>query len=109
MIGSARVTYYRHVSIKGYRAQHGEKGRRVRMKRKQSSNYSAEREFSRKLRQEQKSSVNQLFTGGELLAVLPTGFGKSRIFKVLALAKEGGVVIVIKWGWKGYATPTSRL
>ena len=60
-------------------------------------------------RLEQKSSVKQLFTGGDLLAVVPTGFGKSLIFHVLALAKEGCVVIVIKRAWKAYATPTSRL
>ena len=33
----------------------------------------AERGFSRELQQEQKSSVKQLFTGGDLFAVLPTG------------------------------------
>ena len=60
----------------------------------------AERRFSRELPQ---SSVKQLFTGGDLLAVLTTGFGKSLI------AKEGCVVIVIKRAWKAYATPTSRL
>ena len=68
-----------------------------------------EQGFSRELQQEQKSSVKRLFTGGDLLAVLQTGFGKSLIFQVLALAKEGCVVVVIKWGWKAYATPTSCL
>ena len=58
-------------------------------------NFLAERGFSRELRQEQKSSVKQLFTGGDLLAVLPTGFGKSLIFQVLALLKEDCVVVVI--------------
>ena len=43
-------------------------------------NFLLERGFNRELRQEQKSSVKQLFTRGDLLAVLPTGFGKSLIF-----------------------------
>lgn len=33
--------------------------------------------FSRELRQEERCSVKQLFSRGDLLAVLPTGFGKS--------------------------------
>jgi len=33
-----------------------------------------------KLREEQNFSVKQLFKGGDLLSVLPTGFGKSLIF-----------------------------
>ena len=55
----------------------------------------AERGFSHELRQEQKSSGKQLFTGGDVLAVLPTGFGKSMIFQLLALMKEDCVVLVI--------------
>ena len=55
----------------------------------------AKRGFSRELRQEQKCSVKQLFTGGDLLAVLPTGFGKSMIFQLLALTKEDSVILVI--------------
>ena len=47
-------------------------------------NFLSEREFNRELRQEQKSSVKQIFTGGYLLAVLPTGFGKRLIFQLLA-------------------------
>ncbi|KAK2550325.1 hypothetical protein P5673_029025 [Acropora cervicornis] len=47
------------------------------------------------LRQEQKSSVKKLFTGGDLLAVLPTGFGKSLIFQLLALVNDDHVVLVI--------------
>ena len=43
-------------------------------------NFLLERGFNRELRQEQKSSVKQLFTRGDLLAVLPTGFEKSLIF-----------------------------
>ena len=55
----------------------------------------ANRGFSRELRQEQKCSVKQLFTGGDVLAVLPTGFGKSMIFQLLALMKEDSVILVI--------------
>ena len=41
-------------------------------------NFLSERRFNRELRQKKKSSVKQLFTGGDLLAVLPTGFGKTK-------------------------------
>lgn len=58
-------------------------------------NFLAERGFSRELRQEQKSSIKQLLSGGYVLAVLPTGFGKSMIFQLLALMKEASVVLVI--------------
>jgi len=58
-------------------------------------NFLPERGFNRELRQEQKSSVKQLFTGGDLLAVLPTGFGKSLIFQLLALVNDDHVVLVI--------------
>ena len=58
-------------------------------------NFLSERGFNRELRQEQKSSVKQLFTGGDLLAVLPTGFGKSLIFQLLALVNDDYVVLVI--------------
>ena len=56
-------------------------------------NFLSERGFDRKLRQEQKYSVKQLFTGGYLLAVLPTGFGKSLIFELLALVNDDHVVV----------------
>ena len=58
-------------------------------------NFLSERGFNRELRQEQKSSVKQLFTGGDLLTVLPTGFGKSLIFQRLALVNDDHVVLVI--------------
>ena len=58
-------------------------------------NFLSERGFNRELRQEQKSSVKQLFTGGYLLAFLPTGFGKSLIFQLLALVNDDHVVLVI--------------
>ena len=48
----------------------------------------AERGFNRLLRDKQKSSLRQLLGGGDLLAVVPTGFGKSLIFQALAMAKE---------------------
>ena len=38
----------------------------------QALNFLADRGFSRELRQEQKSCIKQLFTGGDVLAVLPT-------------------------------------
>ena len=59
------------------------------------STFLSERGFSHELRQEQKSSVKQLFMGGDVLAVLPTGFGKSMIFQLLALMREDSVVLVI--------------
>lgn len=52
-------------------------------------NFLSERGFNRELRQE------QLFSGGDLLAVLPTGFGKSLIFQILALVNDDHVVLVI--------------
>ena len=58
-------------------------------------NFLSERGFNRELRQEQKSSVKQLFTGGDLVAVLPTGFGKSLIVQLLALVNDDHVVLVI--------------
>ena len=58
-------------------------------------NFLSEHGFNRELRQEQKSSVKQLFIGGDLLAVLPTGFGKSLIFQLLALVNDDHVVLVI--------------
>ena len=44
--------------------------------------------FSRELRQEERCSVKQLFSRGDLLALFHTGFGKSLIFQVLAPMKE---------------------
>ena len=58
-------------------------------------NFLSERRFNRELRRKKKSSVKQLFTGGDLLAVLPTGFGKSLIFQLLALVNDDHVVLVI--------------
>ena len=55
----------------------------------------AERGFKRLLRDEQKPSLHQLLRGGDLLAVLPTGFGKSLIFQALAMVKELACVLVI--------------
>ena len=49
------------------------------------SSYITELGFSLQLRQEQNFSVKELFKGGYLLAVLPTGFGKSLIFLVFWL------------------------
>ena len=56
-------------------------------------NILSEQGFTCDLRQEQKCSVKQLFSRGDLLAVLPTAFGKSLIFQVLALMKEDCVIL----------------
>ena len=44
--------------------------------------------ISRALKWEQKGVIATLVTGKHLLAVLPTGFGKSLIFQVLVCVKE---------------------
>ena len=46
----------------------------------------ADKGFS--LKEEQQISIKQLVQGGNLLAVLPTGFGKSLIFQMLALMEN---------------------
>ena len=56
--------------------------------------------FMRSLRKEQKEVIQQLASGGDLLAVLPTGFGKSLIFQLLvrvqeAIRKKPSCVIVV--------------
>ena len=55
----------------------------------------AQKGFDRELNEEQKSAILQLMRGGDLLGVLPTGFGKSLIFQLLAVAKKGSIVVVI--------------
>ena len=55
----------------------------------------AQNGFERELKKEQKSAVLQLMCGGDLLGVLPTGFGKSLIFQLLAVAKKSSIVFVI--------------
>ena len=54
----------------------------------------AQKGFDRELKEEQKSAILQL-TRGDLLGVLPTGFGKSLIFQLLAVAKKGSIVDMI--------------
>ena len=44
--------------------------------------------MSRELRTEQKDAISTLVSGKDLLAVLPTGFGKSLIFQMLVLVKQ---------------------
>ena len=44
--------------------------------------------FAFSLKSEQRSSLRNLFEGKDLLAVLPTGFGKSLIFQLLVLMTE---------------------
>ena len=53
----------------------------------------AQKGFDRELKEEQKSAILQLMRGGDLLGVLPTGFGKSLIFQ-LAIANKGLIVVV---------------
>ena len=48
----------------------------------------AELGMSRELRMEQKVAISSLVSGKDLLAVLPTGFGKSLIFQMLVLIKQ---------------------
>lgn len=40
------------------------------------------------LKEEQEMAVNHLLNGRDVMAILPTGFGKSMIFTVFALAKQ---------------------
>ena len=40
------------------------------------------------LKREQETAVKELLAGRDILAILPTGFGKSLIFTVFAIAKE---------------------
>ena len=47
-----------------------------------------ELEKSRELRTEQKDAISTLVSGKDMLAVLPTGFGKSLIFQILVLIKQ---------------------
>ena len=44
--------------------------------------------MSRELRTEQTKAIRTLVSRGDLLAVLPTGFGKSLIFQLLVAVKE---------------------
>lgn len=44
--------------------------------------------MSRQLRHEQKEAISTLVHGSDLLAVLPTGFGKSLIFQLLIRVQE---------------------
>ena len=40
------------------------------------------------LKDEQKEAVKSLLSGRDVLAILPTGFGKSLIFQLFAIAKS---------------------
>ena len=40
------------------------------------------------LKPEQETAINNLLNGRDVMAILPTGFGKSMIYTVFALAKE---------------------
>ena len=54
----------------------------------------AQKGFDRELKEEQGSAILQLMSGGDLLGVLPTGFGKSLIFQLLAVAKKCSIVVI---------------
>ena len=54
----------------------------------------AQKGFDREVKEEQKSAILQLMRGGDLLGVLPTGFGKSLIFQLLAVANKGLIVVI---------------
>ena len=54
----------------------------------------AQKGFDRELKEEQKSTILQLMRGGDLVGVLPTGFGKGLIFQLLAVANKGLIVVV---------------
>jgi len=55
----------------------------------------AQKDFNRELKEEQKSAILQLMCGRHLQGVLPTDFGKSLIFQLLAVTKKGAIVVVI--------------
>ena len=59
----------------------------------------ATRERSIVLKREQKQAIVSLLNGEDVLAVLPTGFGKSMIFTVFGIAKseklEGRPVLLL--------------
>ena len=67
----------------------------------------AERGFKRLLRDEQKSSLRQLLHRGDLLAMLPTGFGKSLIFQALPGTKNAHLECDFPPFWCG--PPRKRL
>lgn len=54
----------------------------------ESLSFLSELGMSRQLRHEQKEAISTLVHGSDLLAVLPTGFGKSRIFQLLIRVQE---------------------
>lgn len=50
------------------------------------------------LKEEQKTAVKELFEGRDVVAVLPTGFGKSLIFQLLVLlAEEQKIRLLVCW------------
>ena len=69
----------------------------------------AERRFSRELRQEQKSSVKQLFTGGDLPCCAPDRIWEKSNLSSVSTCERRLCCHCYKTGWKAYATPTSRL
>ena len=61
----------------------------------QALNVLADQGFTSRASRRTKVFLKQLFTGADVLAVLPTGFGKSMIFQLLALKKKDSVILVI--------------
>jgi len=47
------------------------------------------------LKREQKEAVSRLLEGKDVLAVLPTGFGKSLIYQSFVMAKEMAPLVVL--------------
>jgi superfamily II DNA helicase RecQ len=58
------------------------------------------------LKREQEIAVKDLLTGKNVLAVLPTGYGKSLIFTLFLLARENITRINTDGRWVFIATPT---
>ena len=54
----------------------------------ESLSFLSELGMSRQLHHEQKDAISTLVHGSDLLAVLPTGFGKSLIFQLLIRVQE---------------------
>ena len=78
MIGSVSVRYYGLVSITDL-IRPVQNGGSLKKDKAMLQVISLNLGFSLKLREGQNFSVKQHFKGGDLLAVLPTGFGKSLI------------------------------
>jgi len=56
-----------------------------------------EKGFTIKVKPEQKKAIRQLYEGKDLMAVLPTGYGKSLIFQLLVMMKRrsGSACVIV--------------